>query len=329
MHRVVRRRDQLLVVVIVGHVAVAAPGDPQADAFPQFVRRAVLAHLAHADLAGPVGRAAVVLLVGGGDRGGVDVARMDRVQMVLQHEFPVAVIGVARDAAGDLHVALRRPVDQVVEGGDQRAEKLAQRRAVRGQAGEDEAAIHFGPRHFGEAQAALRAALLGVALRRRHGEQGAVQPVGPAVIGADELGDGAPGGAAHGRSAMGAAVEQHPHAAVALAHHEDRLPAHLRRHEIARARDLAVMAEQQPGPAENPFHLQVEDAWIGVGVPMHPAGLHQLRDPLGRPHGALVLSAGQRLHRRAGAEKARFPPAQNSGPLFTMPPSTVTMVPVV
>ena len=206
---------------------------------------------------------------------------MDRIQMVLQHEFPVAVIGVARDAAGDLDCAFRRPVDQIVERGEQRAEKFAQRRAVRGKVGENEAAIDLGSRHFGKARAVLlRVPVRRIASRRRHGEQRAVQAVGPAVIGADELGDRSFRGATDGRSAMGAAVEQHLHAAVALTHHHDRLPAHMGGDEIAGPRDLAVMAEQEPGPAEDPRHLQIEECRIGIGVPVHPSGLHQVRDSL-------------------------------------------------
>src|SRR4029077_18523161 len=85
----------------------------------------------------------------------------------------------------------------------------------------------------------------------------------------------------HLGAAMGAAVEQHLHRAVAVPHHDDRLAAPIGGDEVARVRRLAGVADEQPGAAKNALHLQVEKVGIGIDAPVHAAGLDELSDLLG------------------------------------------------
>ena len=63
-----------------------------------------------------------------------------------------------------------------------------------------------------------------------------------------------------------------------MAHHDDGLTPELGRNVIAVLRHLAGMAHEQPGTAEDAFHLQLEDIGVGVDVLMHPSRLDELGD---------------------------------------------------
>src|SRR5262245_4011762 len=98
----------------------------------------------------------------------------------------------------------------------------------------------------------------------RHAEQLAGQVVGPAVIRARERPRGAAVGRAHHGTPVHAAVHEHRDAAVLAAHHDDGLDTDATGDEVAGVRDLATMTDEDPAPPEDPFHLVVEDARIGV-----------------------------------------------------------------
>src|SRR5262249_4936508 len=51
--------------------------------------------------------------------------------------------------------------------------------------------------------------------------------------------------------------------------------------EVARIRHLALVAEQQPGPAEQPLHLELEHLRIGVDRAVDAIGLDQSGDVVG------------------------------------------------
>ena len=96
-------------------------------------------------------------------------------------------------------------------------------------------------------------------------------------------------------AAVGAAVEQHVDAAVAVPRHDHRLPPEFGGEIIARIGDLAGMADEQPGPPENPLHLQFEDIRIGIDAAVDASGLDQFCDRSGVPihHGAFRYSGGR------------------------------------
>jgi hypothetical protein len=56
------------------------------------------------------------------------------------------------------------------------------------------------------------------------------------------------------------------------------LPAHLRGEAVPRLLDLAGMAEQQPGAAEDALHLQVEQRGVGADRAVRPIRLDQRGD---------------------------------------------------
>ena len=106
----------------------------------------------------------------------------------------------------------------------------------------------------------------------RRGDQPAVQPVGPGMIGAGE-----PPGIAlaldkpHHPVATG--IGMRPHRAVLAAHKDDRLWPHLESHVVAGSGDFIGPAGTQPACPENPLLLQREDVrrgihalWRGLGL---------------------------------------------------------------
>ena len=72
-----------------------------------------------------------------------------------------------------------------------------------------------------------------------------------------------------------------------MARHDHGLTGHPRGEEVARIRDLALVAEQQPGPAEQALHLELEHVRIGVDGAVDAVGLDQSGDVVGaeRRHG--------------------------------------------
>src|SRR5260221_12297791 len=69
------------------------------------------------------------------------VRRMRTVEMVLEHQLPVAVVGVLEDAARDLELAPGCAIDQIVERCLRWPEEVLQAGSVLGERGEDEAAV--------------------------------------------------------------------------------------------------------------------------------------------------------------------------------------------
>ena len=93
---------------------------------------------------------------------------------------------------------------------------------------------------------------------------------------------------------MGAAVEQHVHGAVAMAHHEDGLPAELGGDVVTRARHLAGVAHEQPGAPEDALHFELENIGIGVDVAVNASGTNQ-------PGNAFGISVAHRRGRNHSA----------------------------
>src|SRR5262249_58402137 len=124
----------------------------------------------------------------------------------------------------------------------------------------------------------------GAALWYRHRGEAAVGVEAPAVIAT-----GQPRGVAlalvdHLGAAVGAAVEQHVGAAVAVADHDHGLAAELGSDVVANVRHLALVADEQPGAAENALHLEFEQLGIGVDATMHTTGLDQPGDLVSVAH---------------------------------------------
>ena len=284
--RMVERRDQTTVVVIVAHPRVAVGRAPQTGVLPDLPGGAVLEHLADTDLGvGP--RARRRLLARGPDRRGVDERRMHGVVVVLEHQLPVALIRVLEHAARDLDLTVGRALDEIVERRPQRTEEVQERWPVGRQRGEEEAAIDVDPRHAREAAADRLGDRAIVPVGPRHAAEGAVRRVRPAVIRADELTRRAGGRLAHARAPVNAAVDEHAHRVVRVADHDHRLAAHPGREEVARAPDLALVSQDEPGAPEDPVHLELEQHGIGVDGTVDAVGLDQVLDGSG-VHGSVL-----------------------------------------
>src|SRR5688572_127729 len=179
---------------------------------------------------------------------------MRAVEVVLEHELPVAVVSVLEDAARDFQLAARRAVDEVVERRLRRPEKLLEARTAVRERREDEVAVERDARR---ALQSLRQRRLVVTARERNGAQHAGAVVAPAVIRADEALDVSATFGTYHRAAVHAAVDQNLD--LAVAHHDDRLASHARREVVAGVLHLALMSEQQPGAAEYALHFELED----------------------------------------------------------------------
>jgi hypothetical protein len=150
-------------------------------------------------------------------------------------------------------------------------------------------------------------------LQIRHADQPPVVAVGPAVIGAGEGRCIAVVGAAKAIAAMAANVQEGVHFARRVAHHQNRVFAHVSGEEIAGSRDLALMTQKEPAAGEYPLQLLLinirldedaatDEAVLGIDQPER-IGFHRLSP-----------------HRFCGVRR---------GTRSIDPASTVTMVPVM
>ena len=119
--------------MVVTQIAMTMRGGPHANRFPHRVGRAVLTHLADGDIVIRLAAGSASCIHSGIGtftrrlhRGGMHIVRMHPVEVIFQHQLPVAVIGMLEHAAGNLHLAIRRAIDHVVERTEHVAETLLQ-----------------------------------------------------------------------------------------------------------------------------------------------------------------------------------------------------------
>ena len=270
-----RARALALVERGVAGPAVAVTGDVAAPVLPGRRRAALIVfHHLGALLVALAARELHALLV---DRRGVAERHVIGVEHVLDLELPVAVVGVAVHAGVEGKRAVRRAVDEVVDVAFHRADVVLEARSGRREAREHEAAVFADARHARQAELLLLE-IGRAAFRHRHADERAVGVERPAVIEAGEPRGMAAALVRDLGAAVGAAVEQHAHAAVVVARHDHGLAAEIGGDEVARVRHLAGVADEQPGAAEDPFHLQFEQVGIGIDPPVHAPGLDQPAD---------------------------------------------------
>ena len=195
---------------------------------------------------------------------------MRAIEVVLEHQLPVAVVRVLEDAARHLELAARRAVDEIVERGLRGAEEVFQR----GPLGARDAKMK--PRYVatrGAARAELLQPLRRIAGREWHRLEFPAAVVAPAVIRAHEAFGVAPSFGAHHRAAMGAAIDEHMDP-VLVPHDDHRFLAHARGEVVAGLRHLALVTQHQPRASEDALHLELEDRRIGIHRAMHAVRLH-------------------------------------------------------
>ena len=204
--------------------------------------------------------------------------RVAGVGLVLDQHFPVAVVHVTQHAAGNFELPDRRAVDHVVEARQAVAEEFLEPEPRIVEFGKHETAVIVHMPHRGQALAgvALLEAGILIALAQRDREQRPVGLEAPRVIRtAKELAGVAAGLRGDARALVRAAVVQHLHAAVGVAHHQHRLEADSGAEIVARVRHLAVVADIDPGVAEHMFHFEREHLLIDIDVAMHLGLAHE------------------------------------------------------
>jgi len=209
---------------------------------------------------------------------------MAGVGLVVDQHLPVAAVHVAQHAARDFQAAFRRPVHHVVQRGQRVAEEFLERLALGIQAAEHKAAMVAHVLDGGHALAGFAVFQAGVfvALFQRDRQQAAVGLEGPGVIrAAEELARVAAGLACHHGAFVRAAVVQHANRLVAVAHHHHGLVAHSRGHVVAGIRNLAVVADEDPGVGIQALHFQVEQFLVDEEVLVHLGVAQQRTDGVG------------------------------------------------
>jgi hypothetical protein len=138
-------------------------------------------------------------------------------------------------------------------------------------------------------------------------DEPSVDTVRPPVVRAQEALGVALLGATDRVTAVHAGVQHGPDAAVLLPHDQHVVPAHHGREEIARLRDLRLVAQEQPRAAEDLLHLALEDRRVAVDPPIHLAALErdEVVDVGRRRRHARMSSRGIRLATHASMPVAR------------------------
>ena len=144
---------------------------------------------------------------------------------------------------------------------------LLEGRRLAGDVDEDEVvpqrmAHRHQPRRVGAGVAVVAAA----AVEMRPCAQPAVQPVGPAVIGAGQQLPVPARRGHHHRAAMAADVVEDADGALAVAQDEQRHAGHLHRAGIALAGDVVAEAGQHPGAREDALVLRLQPVGTGVAA---------------------------------------------------------------
>jgi len=153
---------------------------------------------------------------------------------------------------------------------------LGERRHVRRQAREHEAAVAVDPRRRHEAHGRVIEGLA-LAVAHRHRRQPARHVERPAVVRADQL----PAGAVRvvvrqQHAAVAAGVDEHVQQAGGIARQQHRLGAERGRLVAAGLRDFTLVTDVYPGSGEDLLHLDVEHARLDKRPAAHAVCLDQV-----------------------------------------------------
>ncbi len=274
----------LLIVLGAGRRSLDRPQASGAflDVRPLVLEVVAVAHIGHVHRL-VVGRALVIghALVG---HVGLPVLHLEQramgehdvvaVARIIVGELPVALVfQPVRLAHLDLAVGLA--VEPLVDRLGDGAEIIEERWRIGVERAEDEAAIAVDPRHLRDVELRVLE-VAGIAVGPRHRAQLAAVEIAPAVIGAGEDACVALFLAAERGAAVGAAVEQRPDLAVAVAQEDDRAQPETHGDVVVVLGDLALVAKIDPDRAEDVGHLRLEDRRVGVDQAMDAIVLHQL-----------------------------------------------------
>src|SRR6266567_7760000 len=227
---------------------------------------------------------------------------------ILGGEFPVARHDPFVHAANDFDAAFAAVAEGIQIPGHL-PQILAQWRRLRVKGGKQQALVVVQLRHRVEAPALpVQFAVIGF-LEVGHASEPPVIAIGPAVIGAGEARGIAAIGAAQPVAAMAADVEKGVDLARAVAHHQHRVLAHISREEVARLRDLALVAQKEPAACENPLLLFFVDPPLDkdAAADQTSIGIDKTTDI--RSHVILLRALYKREPREPGLRRCPWTPA--------------------
>ena len=191
----------------------------------------------------------------------------------------------------NLGLAARCSIDQLVDRRLRSAQMSLEIGDVAADSGEPEAAIVVDMKRLADMELRIVEPETGavITVHRRHALETTVEVEHPGMIGTP---DGVSCISLARRTelsaTMRAAVVKHMHLAVGIPGHDQRLAADLSEIIVSRIRDLALMANIDPGAFENAFHLEIEDLRIRISLAMRPIRLHQCRNFSIRPGHAVL-----------------------------------------
>ena len=191
-------------------------------------------------------------------------------------ELPVAGDDPALRGPENLDTALAA-VEEEVEVPGHLAEVFQQRGGVGVEGAEVEALVVVDLGYGSEAPlAGVQLVVVGL-FQAGDGDELAVGTVGPAVVGADERGGVAGIGTADAIAAVAADVEEGADRAVGVAHHEDRVLAHVGGEVVPGIGDLGLVAEEQPAAGKDLLQFLLVDVGLDEDflVEHPPVGIHQ------------------------------------------------------
>ncbi len=217
--------------------------------------------------------AGVLLLavVGGGGVVPVHGGDVVAVGAVLGLQLPVAFEGIGGGAAQHFQSIGGLVHDHVDDLGGF-AQEILERRHIRVQAAEQEAAIVFKARHLFQIVRGFLVEAVGIAgaFRVLDLEQLAAVVEGPAVERAGVGGLVAALVAAQHGAAMGAGVDQRVELALAVARDHDRLAADVGGVVVVVVGDLAFVRQVDPVALEDVLHLEFKQGLVGKGAAVQP-----------------------------------------------------------
>src|SRR5690348_5816336 len=177
------------------------------------------------------------------------------IQHIFDLQLPVTVENIAVPPGIQREFAIGRAIDQIVDTGFHRANMVFESDAGPGEAGKDEPPINADARDAAERKIAF-VETCGTTFRYRHVQERAVGIKGPAMIAAGEPWRVTRAQWRKFRTAMGAAVEQHFDAPVAVADHDHGLARKVGGDVIAGFWHLAGMTDKESGAAVNALHFE-------------------------------------------------------------------------
>src|SRR5271166_3779638 len=192
--------------------------------------------------------------------------RMVTVDRVLDLELPVARVAVLAHARAYVEFAFGRQIDEQVDLILGRAQMFIERDSVRRDAPEHEPAVGSHPWNFGKAQLffAQRSA---IAVLIGNSAQLTVVPVAPAVVGASEELCVPLRRPTYGSGPMAASVEQEPHLATVITHHNHGGASDLPQPIVTRLWNFAGVPHVDPSSMKDLGDLVLED----IGIEINPA----------------------------------------------------------